>query len=184
MQLYLIRHPQPLVGPGICYGRTDLAVNLAEQARIVNALRPVLPTDAVLWSSPLQRCAGLAQDLATALGCAAPRYDPRLAELDFGAWEMRAWDTIARAEVDRWASDVSTYRPGGGESVLQMAQRVHAFHADLLEVGAERVIVVCHGGTIRLLQACLKGMVPAAMASEAAKAAATIPFGSVTRIHG
>ena len=45
------------------------------------------------------------------------RFDARLAELDFGHWEMQSWDGIPRAEVDAWAADVAHYRPGGGESV-------------------------------------------------------------------
>jgi alpha-ribazole phosphatase len=182
MPLYLIRHPQPLVAPGICYGRTDLAVDPAEQTRVAGALLPGLPADVALWSSPLQRCAGLARKLAVALGCSDPKYDARLAELDFGAWEMRAWSTIVRAEIDAWANDVSGYPPGGGESVLQMAQRVHAFDAEVLLGSAPNLIVVCHAGTIRLLQACRRGLLPPEMAREAAKAANTIPFGSVIRL--
>jgi alpha-ribazole phosphatase len=26
MKLILVRHPQPLVAPGVCYGSTDLAI--------------------------------------------------------------------------------------------------------------------------------------------------------------
>ena len=41
MQLYLIRHPRPLVAPGICYGQQDLP--LAEPVhRAAAALRAVL----------------------------------------------------------------------------------------------------------------------------------------------
>jgi alpha-ribazole phosphatase len=182
MQLFLIRHPQPLVAPGICYGCSDLAVDPAEQARVAAALLPELAADAALISSPLQRCAGLARELAATLGASDPHYDGRLAELDFGAWEMRAWSTIPRTEVDAWASDLSGYRPGGGESVLQMAQRVHAFHTELLLCGTPNVIVVCHAGTIRLLQACQRGLTPIEMAREAAKAPNPVPYGGLIRL--
>lgn len=47
--------------------------------------------------------------------------------MGFGAWEMRAWNAIPRAEVDAWAADLLHYRPDGGENVLDMACRVAAF---------------------------------------------------------
>ena len=88
MRLYLIRHPAPLVAPGLCYGSTDLAVLPAQQERVAAQLAKVLPLGLVLYSSPLQRCAGLAQALAQRLGGGPVRYDARLAELDFGQWEI------------------------------------------------------------------------------------------------
>ena len=99
MILHLIRHPRPLVAAGICYGRLDLE---AENATALAAsLRAELPTDLPVWRSPLSRCRALAEALHP-----QPLIDARLAEMDFGAWEGRSWDTIPRAELDAWAADV------------------------------------------------------------------------------
>lgn len=174
MQLYLVRHPQPLVGPGLCYGRTDLPVASEETARVRAALSGSLPAGAPVFSSPLQRCAGL----ATTLGV-APIWDERLRELDFGSWEMQPWERIARAEVDAWAADVARYRPGGGDSVLQMAERISAFHADLVARALPCAIVVCHAGTIRLLAQCHRGLTPLQMARRAAAHPRKIAFGGL-----
>ncbi|MFC3109739.1 alpha-ribazole phosphatase family protein [Undibacterium arcticum] len=154
MRLFLIRHPRPDIANGICYGRSDVAVATAELARTAHELAARLPADLPLLSSPLRRCAMLAERLATSLQVAV-RYDARLAEMDFGHWEMRAWQHIARAEIDAWASDLTDYQPGGGESVLQVASRVASFLDELSQAAPDGAIVVCHAGTIRLLLALI-----------------------------
>jgi alpha-ribazole phosphatase len=179
MRLYLVRHPKPIVASNTCYGRTDLAVSPQEQARVAAALLPVLPRGVPLFSSPLRRCAGLAEQLAGPLACSSLLFDERLAEIDFGTWEDRCWDTIARAEIDAWADDMAGYRPGGGESVLQMAQRVRAFHADLLQSGPHCAIVICHAGTIRLLLAHRGGLPLSELALHAAQTPHNIDYGAV-----
>ncbi|MGV8892368.1 MAG: histidine phosphatase family protein [Burkholderiaceae bacterium] len=181
MRIHLIRHPRPEVGPGICYGRSDLTVSVQEQAEVLAALLPqlqALPSTTPIFSSPLLRCATLAQQLSVARGVAAPQFDARLAEMDFGDWELRAWDAIPRDEIDAWASDLTNYRPGGGESVLQVVTRVHAFHADLARSQHACAIVVCHAGSIRLSLACQPGRSMQEIAAVAAGSAHQIAYGA------
>ncbi|RSZ55190.1 phosphoglycerate mutase [Massilia atriviolacea] len=178
MRLHLVRHLAPQVASGVCYGRTDLAVDPVLQALALPALRGRLPAGVPIFSSPLRRCAAL----AAALGGAAVQYDARLAELDFGAWEMRRWDDIERAGVDAWAADMAGYRPGGGESVTDMARRVAAFYADRMRAASPESIVVCHAGTIRLLLARARGLGPEAMALEAAQRPHAIAYGETVII--
>lgn len=182
MRIYLIRHPRPEVGPGICYGRSELSVSRQEQSEVLAALLPqlqALPPATPIFSSPLQRCATLAQQLASARCAAAPQFDARLAEMDFGDWEMRAWDAIARDEIDAWAADLNGYHPGGGENVLQMAARVHAFHTDLARSQHACAIVVCHAGSIRLSLACQPGRSIDEIAAIAAGSAHQIAYGAL-----
>jgi alpha-ribazole phosphatase len=50
---------------------------------------------------------------------AAPREPGVIAELHemhFGSWEGTPWKSVPRLELDAWASEVWTYRAGGGES--------------------------------------------------------------------
>ena len=149
MRIILVRHPQPLVAPHICYGSTDLSVSPDEQTRVCTKISPILSQTAALFSSPLQRCT----TLAARLPCTSLTIDSRLAEMDFGTWEMRPWSEIPRAEIDAWANDLIHYQPGGGESVLQMTTRVAQFYADIQKLPNNEVIIVCHAGTIRLLTA-------------------------------
>lgn len=173
MRITLIRHPQPLVAAGVCYGGTDLQVGQEQIDRVLAALAGALPADASLYSSPLRRCAELAKRLATI----PPKYDARLAEMHFGAWEMQRWDDLPRAEIDAWAAAPAHYHPGGGESVLQMATRVASFYASLRADSPTDAIVVCHAGTIRLLMACHAGLAPAGMALRAASTPHSIAYG-------
>lgn len=180
LELILIRHPAPLVEPGICYGSSDLPADPAAlascHAAIVAALPPSLLRAAPIWTSPLRRCTDLAVRLAAAPdGVIA---DARLAELHFGAWEQRPWDDIPRAEIDAWAADLLNYRPGGGESVLDAATRVQSFLRDL----PAPAIVVCHAGTIRLIQALATGEPLHKAAIRAAAAPHAIAYGSIHRV--
>lgn len=179
MRLYLVRHPKPLVAADTCYGSTDLSVAAEEQARVLSSLTSAMPPQAAIFCSPLQRCAVLADSLTHALDCEPAMHDARLAEMHFGSWEMRAWNDIPRAEIDAWADDMVQYRPGGGENVLQTAQRVRAFHHALQQSGRESVIVICHAGTIRLLLACQRGLSLAEMALYAARTPHTIAYGEL-----
>lgn len=183
MRIYLIRHPRPQVAAGVCYGSSDLTVSSREQAAALALLLPqlqALPPVTPIFSSPLLRCATLARQLALARGAAAPQFDARLAEMDFGAWEMRSWDAIAREEIDAWAADPIRYHPGDGESVLQMAARVHAFHADLAHSPHDCAIVLCHAGTIRLSLACQSGRSMEDIAAVAAGSAHKIAYGALS----
>lgn len=175
-RLHLVRHLAPQAAPGLCYGRSDLAVDPALLAAALPALRAQLPADAPVFSSPLVRCAALAEQLAPG----TVRYDARLIELDFGSWEMRAWDDIARAQVDAWAADVVHYRPGGGESVAAMALRIDAFYREVTALPA--AVVVCHAGAMRLLAARARGLDPERMADEAAARPHAIAYGAVMQL--
>jgi alpha-ribazole phosphatase len=177
MRLHLVRHLAPLVDAGVCYGRTNLATDPAAQLLAVPRLRAALPVAAPLYSSPLQRCAVLAHALGSPV-----RFDPRLVELDFGAWEMQRWDAIARDEIDRWAGDVAGYHPGGGESVTGMAHRIAVFYTDVVSAGADEAVVVCHAGAIRLLTARAAGMDVPAMAQAAAAHPHRINYGEIVTI--
>jgi alpha-ribazole phosphatase len=178
VRLHLLRHTAPIVAPGICYGRSDVAAEpIAADA--LARLRAQLPAGAPLYSSPLRRCT----ELAHALDIGAPMIDARLAELDFGRWELQRWDDIARAEIDAWAQDIAFYRPGGGECAHDMARRVAAFCDELGRAPHPDAVVVCHAGTMRLLAARERGLAPAEMARAAAAEASTIAYGALLTLH-
>lgn len=126
--LWLQRHAQPLVGPGVCYGRTDMAADDKATAAAAQALQSAWTAEALpagtVWHSPLQRCT----QLAAALQTQAPAFQLRacndLAEMDFGAWEGQRWDGIAREEMQAWTADFMAYAPGGGESLATMMARI------------------------------------------------------------
>jgi alpha-ribazole phosphatase len=156
LRIALVRHPAPLIAPGICYGRLDIPLSpdgVAAFAGIVAQLTD-FPAEK-LWSSPAQRCMALAEAIAPSRGL--PRQvDARLLELDFGNWEGVAWDDVPRDALDRWASDPLAFAPPGGESGADLIARVTSFHADLVSQGRD-CVVVSHGGPLKLLAALLRG---------------------------
>jgi alpha-ribazole phosphatase len=176
VKLHLVRHPQPDVAPGLCYGASDVPVADHELARVHASLCAAgLPGALPVIASPLQRCALLARRLSPA----TLAFDARLAEMDFGRWEMQDWDTVPRHEVDAWAADLLHYRPGGAECVLDAARRVAAFADDLRQAGHAEALLICHAGTIRLLGAMRDGAPLEQAALNAARTPHRIAYGEV-----
>lgn len=149
MRLWLVRHAAPRIEPGRCYGRLDVAADEAASRATAVALRAALPPRWAGWHSTRRRC----RQLAAALGepPAGPWWaDARLDELDFGAWEGRAWDAIGAAALEAWVADFAHHRPGGGESVAGMLARVRSALGDIQMPGdATDVVWITHAGVIR-----------------------------------
>ena len=70
MPLILLRHPQPDVAPGICYGASDLALLRDPASDAVRLACDLPPVDRIV-TSPLGRCRALADALAECLGLPA-----------------------------------------------------------------------------------------------------------------
>ncbi len=163
MDLILIRHPAPAIDAGVCYGKTDLPLlgDACESVRSLAARLAALdaPLPQHFATSPLQRCADVAHRLAQQFGCVCS-VDPRLQEIDFGAWEGQRWDAIDRAALDAWAADLRHARLHGGESVAQFEARVGAWLARWRESSAatpSSVLAVTHAGVMRMIAALALG---------------------------
>jgi len=150
--MILLRHPRPRVAPGTCYGRLDLPEGPTAAAEIAAALKAVPPVAAVL-ASPAMRCRRLAERLA-ARDDAGLAFDPRLLELDFGAWEGRLWDAVDRTESDPWAADPWRVAPPGGETFAALHARVAACLAE----APRGTAIVAHAGPIRAARMILEGV--------------------------
>jgi alpha-ribazole phosphatase len=156
-RLWLVRHAQPLIAPGICYGQLDVAAQLADTQAAAQALATALPLRVgALWHSPLQRCELLSTTLQELRADLTAKPEPRIAELDFGCWEGRAWETIGRAEIDAWSADFFHHAPGGGESLQAMLQRVGQALEDAASLAARHqladLVWITHAGVARCVQ--------------------------------
>lgn len=153
MEIYLVRHTTPLVATGICYGQTDLDVAASfedESQRLHEKLQHI--ANPTIYSSPLQRCLKLANATAKALGHDTINQDARLKELDFGDWEMLAWNDIPQGLIDVWAEDHVMQTPPNGESFHQLFLRIKEFLEEISAGKAgsgEPVILFTHAGVIR-----------------------------------
>lgn len=156
--LWLLRHAQPLIAPGVCYGQLDVPADPG--ATLQASLRAVsaLPRGVRLRYSPLQRCEQLAQALQAPEAFLSA--DVRLQEMHFGHWEGQAWNDIGRTAVEAWSHDLYGSSPGGGESLAAMLQRVRSALLDSWQhdsqQGRRDVVWVTHAGVIRCVHWLLR----------------------------
>lgn len=152
-EIYLIRHTTPAVQKGICYGQTDLDVteSFPEEAEMI--LRSLPSGITTVYTSPLKRCTRLTEHLFPDLPVVVW---PELMELHCGSWEMCGWDDIPKNEVDPWMADFVNVRVPGGESYIDLYQRVWGCWEEIIGGGASGA-VVAHGGVIRSILAGVTG---------------------------
>ncbi|WP_027911332.1 alpha-ribazole phosphatase family protein [Pseudomonas sp. URMO17WK12:I4] len=159
MILHLLRHGETEQGGGL-RGSLDDALAAAGWAQLRAAVQADEHWDALV-SSPLQRCARFAEELATARGLPL-QFEPGLQELHFGEWEGRTAAQLMETDADdlgRFWADPYAFTPPGGEPlpafetrVFTALQRLHA------EYPEQQLLVVTHGGVIRLLLARARGL--------------------------
>lgn len=147
MEIHLLRHTEPAIPPGYCYGQMDLGLADSYGEELQQAKARVANGYDAVYASSLYRCERLARDLDGG----EPAFDPALLELDFGDWEGEAWSRIPGEDLDHWMADIAKRRVPGGESLEILYERVRAFLERLRERrgNAEKVLLVTHGGVIR-----------------------------------
>jgi len=155
----LLRHGEP-EGGRMFRGRTDHPLSSKGWSQMRLASAGEEGWEAVV-SSPLLRCSEFARELSQARSLGLT-FEPRLSEIDFGEWDGRTTeDILANGPGDLnafWADPPNAQAPGG-ESLSGFAQRVVAGWEDLVRGYAGRhVLVVGHGGVMRVLIAHVLGM--------------------------
>ncbi|GAA3598665.1 alpha-ribazole phosphatase [Flavivirga amylovorans] len=146
MEIYIIRHTTPNIEKGICYGQSDL--DLADSfPEELKTIKQQIPDSKAyhIKSSPLKRCALLANHLGSHV-----LFDDRLKELDFGDWEMKAWNDISEEALNPWMKDFVNTKVPNGESYVDLASRVNNFFEDIIQSHDEKdLVIVSHAGPIR-----------------------------------
>lgn len=145
MEVYLIRHTTPGIEKGICYGQSDILLNMDlfdEESEQILTKVP-MHFDRV-YSSPLNRCLTLAQTLSPDV-----IQDELLMEMHFGDWEMQLWKDIPAEPLNKWMKDFVHEHVPGGENYLNLHQRSAQFLNKLLEKDVKTVGIVTHAGNIR-----------------------------------
>lgn len=134
-------------------GQTDVSLNdvgrreARESAELLRRMRPV-----AIVASDLKRAVETAAPLAAITGLPV-RYDARLRERDFGAWEGMRIADVARERPDeyaRWTSGADVIG-GGVETLDELGKRVAEAlqEAALLASAGGTVVVATHGAAAR-----------------------------------
>jgi broad specificity phosphatase PhoE len=161
-RLLLVRHgATPLTAEDRFSGA--IGVDLSDEGRAqVGRLAERLTGEpfAAIYTSPLGRTVETAAILARPHGL-APLHRDGLREISHGRWEG-----LTRAEVEQrfpeeyaaWETDPFTFAPEGGESGLAVLARALPVVREIVVAHeGERVLVVSHKATLRLLISSLLG---------------------------
>jgi probable phosphoglycerate mutase len=135
-------HDTPLNDTGRAQAR-ELAEKVAAEPEPIRSL----------WSSDLSRARETAEIVGMRIGLQA-RLDRRLREANRGRWEGYTFDEIKASEPEAyaaWMRGGPEWRFPGGESLQEQQDRVLAALADIHAHGDLPALVVCHGGSIRVV---------------------------------
>lgn len=115
----------------------------------------------LIIGSPLKRCRYFAEQMAAQRGVDL-LIDERLREIHFGQWDGRDVDTIWQqdyARISAWIDDPDQNTPPQGEALSAVQQRARAVYHDIAEQHqGKKILLVTHGGLIRVLLGTLLGM--------------------------
>ena len=167
VRLLLIRHAATAwTAQGRFQGQTDIPLSPHGRHQVTAlAQRLMAETLHLLYASDLQRAWETAQAIAVphALHVQA---EPRLREMAFGRWEGLTYAEIEQQDAESlaaWECDQLHSAPPGGETLLQMTQRVRAAYVDMLAAGQDKTVgLVAHGGPLQLLLCLVVGLPPQA----------------------
>jgi broad specificity phosphatase PhoE len=164
-RVLLVRHGATVSsGDDSFNGETDVALSEVgrEQARSLGR-RLAAEKIHAFYASPLSRAVETARLVAAPHGGEVVPI-PALREVSHGRWERKLRADVERLypeEYRRWESDPFSFAPEGGESGLAVAARALPALLEIVRTHpGERVLVVSHKATIRLVVAVLLGLDP------------------------
>jgi len=155
-RLYLCRHGE-VVGDGRRryngHRDVDITENGVMQMHRLSEMLRDKPL-AAIYSSDLMRTIKGADIIGTHHH--APKLvRPEFRERNVGAWEGMAFDEIEAEYPDDWKAwlgDIVHFRPPGGESLLEVSERVLPNLRVLVEKHAgEEIVLLAHGGVNRVI---------------------------------
>ena len=153
-RIFLVRHGDVDVSPGICYGQLDCSVTSSfnkdlqklidyfqthclfsdhpQQLQHHKEQKLDLP---IIITSPLQRCAQLAEGLQNyfdnnysspkdSVSRSSVQINQDFKEINFGQWEGQSWQSIGQKNIEEWNNDLLNFTFPGGESARSFDRRV------------------------------------------------------------
>ncbi len=145
MEVYLVRHTETVCEKGICYGQADVEIQ-DDYLSLFESIKTEIPSNAIVYSSPLKRCTALANHISEGNF----KTDSRLMEMNFGDWELKKWNDIPEDEMNPWMQDFVNVPVPNGESFVQLYERVNTFFDEIKNTNPSNpVVIITHAGVIR-----------------------------------
>lgn len=176
----LLRHGA-CEGGEIYRGTTDVPLSPDGEAQMHAAISVFGdPTWTRVVTSPMARCEAFGRPLARRLGVELS-VEREFREMDFGEWEGRDVESVwqeDRPRASAFYSNPGEVSPPGGESARAVSERAgRAWQALLERYRGEHLLLISHGGVIRLLLTQLLEMPLSAFAR------IHVPYASVARVR-
>lgn len=170
MDLWLVRHGESTWNVlGLAQGQNDRATLTERGLYQANQIADELSVENVtaMWSSDLRRARLSAAPTSRRLGLPV-QPDARLRERHLGVLEGALSTALVPAVtgIEHGRVVDPDAHPDGGESLRDMHARLQSFVDELPDTAGDAVIVA-HGGSVRMLRACLTGVPVEEMAWEA-----------------
>lgn len=148
----LLRHGEPLGGPRYRGRRDDpLTPTGWQQMEAASGGNP--PWQHII-SSPLQRCAAFATQLSQTHSLPL-HMEPHFTEIDFGDWEGMTSQQIMAQDSQRlsayWQNPATTTPPNGETLATFEARVISAWQHLLAQHRHKHLLVVTHGGVMRVI---------------------------------
>lgn len=172
----IIRHGEP-AGGRVFRGHTDH--KLTEQG--IEQFKQRTERMGCQWqqviSSPLLRCRQSAELLAQEQNIPLT-IEPKLSEIHFGEWENRSVDTVmAEQSISQLWQDPMNFCAPQGEPTAALQERTLVAWQELLKAHqGKRILVVTHGGVMRMLAQHLLELTPNAINKLSLPHAAVMSF--------
>lgn len=161
MNLYFVRHGETEKNKSKCYyGSLDVELtnNGILQAEKAGKLLENIDFDKV-YASEKKRAIKTAEILLE-----NKKYelltDARINERDFGDFEGKDHKQLEKLypeEWKQWCEDWKNVSPPGGESYIELYNRVKNYMNDILKSKDENILIVTHGGVIRSIYCYILG---------------------------
>ncbi len=161
--IHLIRHGEVQARPNIFLGTTDVDLNQLGKRQSNFLAQHLIETQVDrCFCSPLARAQQTAELIATTAGLKVET-DPSLREINFGLWEERTFNEIESADpqqTQQWCNDPLAFTFPNGDSVAEFIQRMRIYMQRLKTTDDQHILLVTHGGVIRILLTLLLQLEP------------------------
>lgn len=165
MELIFIRHGQTNLNyEGVYQGRVNIGLNNKGEGQINKVSNKIknFKIDKV-YTSPLIRTVQTVEIIIKNNNIDLEiKHDKRIMEIDFGLWDTLPYDKVMigyEKEYNEFLSDYKNFTFPGGESFEDFYNRCVDFISEITkEPSDESILIVAHGGVIRVFLLYLLGL--------------------------